>query len=140
MGLADELTELERRFLVPRNSTHRQYEALRAYVVEGVPSKVAAQRFGYMPGAFRVLCHQFRRDPDRTFFVPPVRGPQSSPKKDRARDQVISLRKQNFSIYDIRRALHEKGLALSTATIATLLREEGFAALPRRRRAGASSR
>src|SRR5437870_9897226 len=108
MGPADELTNVGRRFLVPQNPTHRQYEALRAYFVESVPSSDAARRFGYTPGSFRVLCHEFRREPDREFFVPPVRGPQSSPKKDRARDEVASLRKQNFSIYDIRRALQEK--------------------------------
>ena len=47
-------------FLEPVNALHRQYEALRAYFVEGLPSAEAARRFGYTPGAFRVLCHQFR--------------------------------------------------------------------------------
>ena len=37
----DRLT-LARRFLVPANSTHRQYEALRAFFVDGVPSAEAA--------------------------------------------------------------------------------------------------
>ena len=56
---------LARRFLVPANSTQRQYEALRAFFVDGVPSAEAAARFGYTPGSFRVLVHQFRNQPSR---------------------------------------------------------------------------
>ena len=53
------------------------YEALRAYFLEGHPSQEAARAFGYSPGAFRVLCHQFRRDPQPQFFVSAARGPRS---------------------------------------------------------------
>src|SRR5947209_13649805 len=99
MSLAKKLTSLADRFLQPVNSTHRQYEALRAFFVEGLPSAEAARRFGYSPGSFRVLVHQFRQDPQRVFFVPPAKGPQAAPKKDRLRQRVIDLRKQNLSIY-----------------------------------------
>jgi hypothetical protein len=34
-------------FLVPQNSTHRQYEALRAYFVDRLPGPEVARRFGY---------------------------------------------------------------------------------------------
>ncbi|MGH6636623.1 MAG: hypothetical protein ACRED0_11010, partial [Gammaproteobacteria bacterium] len=93
------LTGLARRFLQPQNPTHRQYEALRAYFVEGLPSAEAARRFGYTPGSFRVLCTQFRQQPHRPFFLPPAKGP--APKSDPVRERVIALRKQNLSIYDI---------------------------------------
>src|SRR5207249_9546117 len=96
----DHLT-LARQFLEPSNSTHRQYEALRAYFVEGLPSAEAAARFGYSPGSFRVLVHQFRQDPQRPFFLIPAKEPQTAPKKDRLREHVVALRKQNLSIYDI---------------------------------------
>ena len=52
-------------FLAPDAPLHRQYEALRGFFVEGAPSHVVAHRFGYSPGAFRVLCHQFRYDPTK---------------------------------------------------------------------------
>ena len=47
------LTKLTRAFLEPRNTTHRQYEALRAYFVERLPSQQVAARFSYTPGSFR---------------------------------------------------------------------------------------
>ena len=126
------LTELERVFLEPTDPTHRQYEALRAYFVEGLPSQEVAKRFGYTPGSFRVLCHQFRQHPQRSFFIQPRKGPHHAPKRDPVRDQVIALRKQNFSIYDISEALKAEGHSLSPVTISLLLKEEGFARLPRR--------
>ena len=120
-------------FLEPANSTHRQYEALRAYFVDHLPSAEVAHRFGYSPGSFRVLTHQFRQNPNRAFFLPPQKGPQVSPKTDRVRDKVVTLRKRNLSIYDIGRVLEETGQRVSPVAISLILKEEGFARLPRRR-------
>jgi hypothetical protein len=127
----DRLT-LARRFLEPSNSTHRQYEALRAFFVDGVPSAEAALRFGYTPGSFRVLVHQFRNQPKRDFFVPTAREGRPPGKQKRLREQVVALRKQNLSVHDISRALARDDQALSPAAVAAILEEEGFAKLPRR--------
>jgi len=128
-----ELTTLSRFFLVPQNSTHRQYEALRAYFVEGLPSAEVADKFGYSAGSFRVLCSQFRRYPERQFFKKPIKGPQSSPKMDPIRENVVALRKQNLSIYDISRAIGVDGTSISPVSISKILKQEGFAKLPMRR-------
>jgi hypothetical protein len=129
----EDITPFARRFLEPRNATHRQYEALRAYFVEGLKSAEAAARFGYSPGSFRVLCHQFRRDPDRAFFVEPRLGPREAPKTTAARDRAIAMRKQNLSVYEISQLLADEGKPLSPTAVTTILTEEGFARLPRRR-------
>ena len=49
------------------------------------------------------------------------------------RETVVALRKQNLSIYDIHRALRQSGKILSAPAIAAILKQEGFARLPRRR-------
>ena len=131
MSLQDKLS-LARRFLQPRNATHRQYEALRAYCVEEQTAAQVARRFGYTIASVRALIHQFRQDPDRPFFRTPAKGPHAPPKRTRLHAQVIALRKQNLSIYDISRALQQAGQALSPAAVAIILQEEGFAKLPRR--------
>src|SRR6516164_9426553 len=107
----DNLT-LARRFLEPSNSTHRQYEALRAYFVEGLSSAQAAIRFGYTPGSFRVLVHQFRQHPRRDFFLSPAREGRPPGKQQRLRQQVVTLRKQNLSVHDIARSLARDGESL----------------------------
>ena len=68
------LTDPARVFLEPSNSTHRQYEALRAFFVDRLPGAEVARRFGYTPGSFRVLVHQFRQHPRRSFFLHPGQG------------------------------------------------------------------
>jgi transposase len=131
-SLSNKITKMAGFFLQPSNATHRQYEALRAYFVEGLSSKEAARRFGYTEGSFRVLTHAFRQNPHRPFFLPPAKGPQRAPKKDRVREDVIALRKENLSIYDISKALALKGRKISPVSVSHILKEEGFARLPRR--------
>src|ERR1039458_6053930 len=127
----DRLT-IARRFLEPSSSTHRQYEALRAFFVEGIPSAEVATRFGYTPGSFCVLVHEFRNHPGRYFFIRAVRVGRPPGKQNRLREQVVALRKQNLSVHDISRALARDGESLSPAAIAAILKGEGFAKLPRR--------
>lgn len=127
-----ELTDTARFFLEPSNATHRQYEALRAYFVDHLPSAEAAGLFGYTPGSFRVLCYDFRQNPKRAFFLPPIKSSKVVPEKARVRETIVSLRKRNLSIYDIQRALTQNDQALSPPAIAAVLKEEGFARLARR--------
>ena len=108
------------------------YEALRAYFLEGRPSHEVARDFGYTPGSFRVLCHAFRRDPNPQFFVSLTPGPREQPKKSKAHDLLIALRKQNHSVYEIAAALKERAIPLSPTAVREVLRAEGFAPLPRR--------
>ena len=129
---SNRITAPARAFLEPQNATHRQYEALRAFFVDKLPSHEAATRFGYTPGSFRVLCSQFRRDPKRQFFVEARPGPTEAPKSDRLRDRVVALRKMNLSIYDISLSLAKDDQHLSPAAISLILKQEGFARLPRR--------
>ena len=108
------------------------YEALRAYFIEQRPSAEVARSFGYTTGSFQVLCHHFRRDLDPVFFVSTQPGPRSQPKKSAARDLIVELRKQNHSVYEISEALKERNCPLSPTAVREVLKEEGFAALPRR--------
>jgi hypothetical protein len=128
------LSQTTQFFLAPDSPAQRQYEALRAYFTEHLPSAEVARRFGYSPGAFRVLCHQCRHDPTKrtAFFPTPQRGPRAAPTRDRVRDLVVAMRKQNLSVYDIQRQLAATGHTISIHSLTLLLREEGFARLPRR--------
>ena len=124
----------EKFFLAPQFPMQRQYEALRAFFVDDEPSGDVARRFAYSPGAFRVLCHQFRHDPQKraSFFRQPLRGPQTTPARDRVRDLAVAMRKRNLSVYDMQRELAAAGHTISINSLSVLLREEGFSRLPRR--------
>jgi transposase len=126
------LTNCRRFFAQPATPRQRQYEALRAFYIEGLPSAEVARRFGYSSGAFRVLCHAFRRGELPEFFATAHPGPREQPKKSRAHEQIVALRKRNYSVYEISQALKEQGAPLSATAVREVLAEEGFAPLPRR--------
>jgi hypothetical protein len=50
----DDLTDIQaaRFFAAPDSATQRQYEALRAYYLERLPSAAVARRFGYCVGSW----------------------------------------------------------------------------------------
>ena len=123
--------DLAQVFLTPGNSTHRQYEALRACFVDRLPATEAARRFGYSVGSLRQLAHQFRQNPARQFFTEPPRpGAKAS---EVVQQQIVQLRKQNQSIYDISEALKKEGIRRSPVAVAAVLKQEGFSRLPRRK-------
>ena len=132
IGAPKYITDCHRFFAEPSQSRQRMYEALRGYFFEGRPSHEVAHAFGYSAGSFRVLCHQFRRDPDPQFFLSPVHGPREQPKKSKAHDLVVQLRKQNHSVYEISEELKQRKMTLSPTAVREVLRAEGFAPLPRR--------
>lgn len=132
IGTPKDITECRQFFLDPSSAKQRQYEALRAYFVDGRSSQQAAADFGYSPNTFKVMCHGFRRNPNPDFFVTPKHGPKTQPKKSALRDLVVALRKRNYSVYDISETLAERGLHLSPTAVGEILGDEGFARLPRR--------
>src|SRR5215471_15356878 len=118
-GAPKDLSDCRKFFLEPDNPKQRMYEALRAYFVDGRPSSEVARSFGYTPGSFQVLCHHFRREPNPVFFTSAPRGPRSQPKKSAARDEISEV-------------LKERKSPLSPTAVREVLKEEGFAPLPRR--------
>jgi hypothetical protein len=121
-------------FVAPESARQRQYEALRAFFVDQLPSAEVARRFSYTPGSFRVLCHHFRHDPAfrARFFATAPLDASTTPVRHPVRRLVVAMRKRNLSVYDIQRELAEAGHTISITTLSLLLREEGFAPLPRR--------
>ena len=125
---------LVRQFLSPANSTHRQYEALRAHYVDRLTLDEAARRFGYSVGTFRNLCAAFRKQPDRSFFLPDRRGRRKpGPEADRDR-RIVELRiRENLSVGEIaHRLTAREHLPVSTTTVARVLRRAGVPKLWRR--------
>src|SRR6266478_992810 len=126
IGAPKELSALRRFFLEPRLPKHRQYEALRAYLLEGRLAKDVARAFGYTLNSFHVLCHHFRRETHPSFFLSARHGPQSQPKKSAARDLIVKLRKQNHSVYEISLILKDRHSPLSPTGVREVLKAEGF--------------
>lgn len=113
--------EIAKFFLHPVLLAVRQYEALRAYFVEECSPKKIALRLGYTLSSFQTLVRDFKanlkegRKPE--FFISHRPGPKTTPKKDLVRMEAITLRKQNYSIYDIQPLFETKGHIISQPAI-----------------------
>lgn len=77
-------TAFQRYFTQPTQVYHRQYEALRAVIVDGRPQKEVAESFGFQYRSLRQLMYEFRRsfDAERRatespFFKPSPEGVRS---------------------------------------------------------------
>ena len=126
------LDKFARRFLEPANSTHRQYEALRAHFVDGLSIEDAAARFGYKTGSFRNLCAAFRSKPDRNFFALRKSGPKADSAPVARRNRVLALRKLDLSVEDISARMNEEGMPISPSGVSRIIRKAGLPKLWRR--------
>jgi len=121
-------------FVHPQLDWQRRYEAVRASLVERLPAKVIADRYGYKPGYVRLLVHQFRHG--KIDFSEPV--PESKVARRRVtaeiRQKIRDWRERKLSAGEIAELLCEDGTELSVRTVERVLAEEGFPRLPRRAR------
>jgi hypothetical protein len=109
----------------------RRYEALRAYLHEGLPLREAAEASGYTRDALASLVRDLRAGRLTIFAPPGVPGRKSAPKKDAARGRVIELRRAGLSVYEISARLTSEGTPLGRSAVSDILREEGFGRLVR---------
>ena len=109
----------------------RRYEALRAYLYQGLPLREAADATGYTRDALASLVRDLRAGRLTVFAPPGTPGRKSAPKKDAARGRVIGLRRDGLSVYEISTRLGQEGTPLGRSAVSDILREEGFGRLLR---------
>lgn len=130
------MDELARFFLKPQQGLHKRYELLRALCVEKLPAKELAARFGYSIYTVNAMKRDFgqaiRGGQIPEFFLSPTAGRKPRANRDQLARHIISLRKQNYSILDIKAALEALGHQVSHDLIYRVLVKDGFTRLPRR--------
>lgn len=123
--------DLKSFFLDPPTSKQRQYEALRAYVVEGLPAREAAQRFGFTEKSLYALAHDLRTG-DLEFFPSLSPGPKERRTTPYLCQRISEWREQGLSVEEIVECLREEHIERSPSTVERILKEAGFGKLPRR--------
>jgi transposase len=128
-------------FTSPQQVNQRRYEALRAYFTEGLTYAEAGERFGYTRWAMINLVRDHRAGKLELFAQPrkPGPAPGTAPARERVRGQVVKLRRQGYSAYEISARLSAEGTPLNRTSVAEILAEEGFGRLLRRPEPQASS-
>src|SRR6266545_4825210 len=107
-------------FARPTDPAQRRYEALRAYLHQGLPAAEVARRFGYATDTLHGMVLQFRGG-RRDFFVAAKPGPKTAPAKQAARSRIVALRQAGHSIDEIATALAREGTPLNRTGIAEVV-------------------
>lgn len=127
----------EKYFLFPQSVPHTQFEALRAYYVDGLSAQEAAETFDYTRSAFYSLVRDFtkllRENPDEDPFFPERCAGRKPRDPTGVVDKLIlSLRKKYLSVPDIKAVLDVHEYNVSERYVYNVIRNDGFARLPRR--------
>ncbi len=127
-------------FLNTSSIAQKQYEALRMYYVENKSAVEVAAMFGYTHRGFTTIVTEFVKKlkagkSKELFFFEKSKGRKVTKSVEQAKDVIISLRKKNYSVEDIKVVLDSKKLCVSEKTIYNIITKDGFSKLPRRTRA-----
>jgi transposase len=137
-GIHGNYMQLKNYFSKPKSTQQLHYEALRAFYYENLDANSVSKKFGLSASYFKKLRTTFRNsikvkhDP---LFLPKKSGPKQRYTGQKIIDKIIVLRKQNYSIADIKANLHADKQSISLDTIDKILKQEGFSPLPKRTRA-----
>lgn len=129
---------VRRFFLNPIHVTQKKYEAMRALCIDRLKAREVADRFGYSIHTINAMKRDFvkainSQHIDSThFFVTHNPGRHMDTQKAGAKERIIQLRKQNYSVLDIKSVLHTEGYIVSHDYIHRVVTQEGFVRLLRR--------
>ncbi len=118
-------------FRAPHSAPQKQYEALRAFYVEGAPAREVARRFGYTYAAFNSLRQRFKAG-GVDFFSSRLPGPKGPRIPAELRNKVVEFRKKGLSVGEIYEVMQTLGTPIGTSSIDRILTQEGFPKLARR--------
>lgn len=123
--------KLQAYFLEPKTPRQNQYEALRAYALEGLSAKEAGDRFGLAETTIFALAHRIKAG-KLDFFPKPSKGPTDRRVLPYIRDMILELRNGELSATDIVESLMQEDIKLSERTVERVLKDAGLGKLRRR--------
>ena len=117
----------------------RKYESMKAFFKEKMTAEEVASKYGYTVNTVYSLTKRLRiqleKYPDKDpFFITAKKGRPFKEKKDMLVELIVSLRKKNLSVPDIKSIIDSQPNIneVSESYIDYILKQEGFSRLPRR--------
>ena len=125
-------------FIEPSSTMHRQYLALRSFFADGNTAEQVAKESGYSASTVYSIVRDFKEklasNPEDPFFKENRTGRKPANHDGGIEETVINLRKKYFSVPDIQVAMDALGFRLTIYAIEKIIKDAGFARLPRRDR------
>lgn len=126
--------DLKQFFLNPSTARQKQYEAIRAVVLDKLPVETVARKFGYTVQTLYSLIREAKNG--RLALYPSIKkGPSRRRTPEPIQQLILSLREKKFSGSDICEQLQKKGHQVSVRSIERILADAGYPKLSRRTKA-----
>lgn len=122
---------LELFFQKPASKKQKQYEAVRAFVVDKLSAQEVADKFNYKLSSVYTFI-KMAKSGELDFFPEPKKGPKQRRVPFEIQKQIFRYRNQNLSHIDICNKLKNKGISISAQTVSRILVDAGFEKLKRR--------
>jgi len=119
-------------FTQPATAAHRQYEAVRAIVVDKLSAAEAAAKFNYSANTLYSLIRDVRANKVELFPSAKKKGPKQRRTPDYMQTLVVDYRKQGLSCADVAERLITEGYKISTRTVENIVADFNLPRLPRR--------
>jgi len=118
-------------FISPVSNRQKQYEAVRAFIVDKQSAEDVAAKFGYQVSTVYTIIRDARAGKLQLFPLV-EKGPKQRRTPSDYQEIIIEQRKEHYSIHDIHDKLLASGINISTKTIERIIKDYGFEKLARR--------
>lgn len=119
-------------FSQPVSAPQRQYEAIRAIIVDNLSPHEVAKKFNYSPHTLMSLMRDVRAGKLDLFPSRGLRGPKQRQTPDYIQSLIFSYRKLDLSCSDIALRLQKEGYKISKSTVENIISDAQLSRLPRR--------
>jgi transposase len=123
------MNKLARYFIKPKIPRQRQYEAIRALVVDELSTNAVSKKYGYSISTLYSMMRDFKSR-KLSFFPLEKHGPKERRTPESIRQSVLNYRNENLSAKDIHALL--KGGKCSLRTVERILKDANLPKLQRR--------
>ena len=124
--------DLEQFFAQPISATQRQYEAVRAIIVDKLSAEQEAIKFHYSTNTLHSLVRDVRAGKLQWFPLSKKKGPQQRHTPEHIQVLVVDYRKQGRSCTEVAEKLTEEGYKISARTVEYIVADFQLPRLPRR--------
>jgi len=123
--------DLKNFFLKPVLKKQKQYEAVRAFIVDELSAQQVAEKFNYKLSSVYTFIKDAKSG-HLVFFPEQKKGPKQRRNTFEIQKKIFRYRNQNQSHLDIAERLNNEGIVISAQTVARILSDAGFQKLKRR--------
>ncbi len=126
------MKDMEQYFINPIIPAQKQYEAVRAVVIDKLSAEEVATKFNYSINTIYSLLRDVRSEKLDLFPVSRIKGPKERRTPSHIIELVVAYRKQKLSCFEIAKRITKEGYKISERTVENIIADSNLPRLARR--------